>query len=96
MKTSGFCKLFGGGASQVAVLKEFGDEGPELRIYFQPKSSLLGVILTAIQFEDTDAGHRARNTAFEKVSEAQVRAIVAATSAPIEEAFGDDEATDGS
>lgn len=62
-----FAKLYGNDDNQVLVKLDQGEDGPEVRFYFKPDG--LGVCSVASEFEDTDEGWDAAESAFEKVNE---------------------------
>lgn len=68
-----FAKLYGTDDKQVLVKLDEGEEGPEIRFYFQPAG--LGVCSVATYFEDSDEGHTAAQQAFDKVDEAHAFSI---------------------
>lgn len=64
-----FCKLYETEeCGQVLVMLDSGDEGPEVRFYFQPVG--LGVCAQKLGFTYDDAGWDKAEKAFEKVDEA--------------------------
>lgn len=62
-----FAKLFNTTNGQIVVLRQDGDEGPEVRFYTQPAG--LGVCSCAIKFQDTEAGQDGADAVFAKIDE---------------------------
>lgn len=69
-----FAKPFNTAHGQIVVIRQDGDEGPEVRFYTQPAG--LGVCSCAIKFQDTEAGQDGADAAFAKIDE---RAAIACT-----------------
>ena len=62
-----FAKLFSTTHGQIVVIRQDGDEGPEVRLYTQPDG--LGVCSCAIKFQDTEAGQDGADATFAKIDE---------------------------
>ncbi len=69
-----FAKLYGEGDNQVLVKLDEGEEGPEVRYYFQPPD--LGVCSVAAVFPDTDEGWDRAQAAFDRTTEEIARRVV--------------------
>lgn len=69
-----FAKLYGDDNDQVLVMIDSGDEGPEIRFFFQPEQ--LGVCQTAMTFPDTEDGWNKTEQLFDQMDEANARKIV--------------------
>lgn len=70
-----FAKLYGPDDKQVLVKLDQGDNGPEVRFYFNPPG--LGVCSTALIFTDDDTGEawEKAEAAFAKVDEQHAMAM---------------------
>jgi hypothetical protein len=74
-----FAKLWGENDKQILLKIDSGDEGPELRVFFEPPG--LGVCSCAINFEDSDEGWSAAEKAFGDFTEEAARKIAEEISA---------------
>jgi hypothetical protein len=70
-----FAKIYGGEADQILVMIDYGDNGPEVRFYFEPDG--LGVCNVALKYADTDDGWDRAEAAFKAITEDDAKAIVA-------------------
>jgi len=68
-----FCKVFGPEHDQVLVKCDVTDDGPEIRVFFEPPN--LGLCSFAIQFmhEDEDTAFKQRDAAFQEITEEKAR-----------------------
>lgn len=69
-----FAKLFDSEFGQILVKKDEGDDGPEVRFFFQPEG--FGVCNLAVGFSDNDAGWEKADAFFEAVDQASARDVV--------------------
>lgn len=64
-----FAKLFDTAIGQIVVMRQSGDEGPELAFFFDPNIDALGVCQIKLGFSDDDEGIDKANKAFDAVTE---------------------------
>lgn len=84
-----FAKLFETEAhGQILVKLDAGDDGPELRFYFDPDIEGLNVCSVAISAKDTDAGWKAMQAAFDRQDADTAAKVVAGVKAECAEEFG--------
>lgn len=64
-----FAKLFDTAVGQIVVMRQSGDDGPELAFFFDPDVEPLGVCAFKLGFSDDDEGSDKADRAFEAVTE---------------------------
>jgi hypothetical protein len=67
-----FAKLFGEGDDQVVVIRQEGDEGPEIVVYMQGPDPF-GVCSSTFRYEDDDEGRATADQKFEGYDEENAR-----------------------
>lgn len=60
-----FAKLYETELGQILVMRDEGDEGPEVRFYVKPAG--LGVCSDAVGFDESDEGHEKADRCFAEV-----------------------------
>lgn len=67
--TRKFAKLFETAIGQILVMRQSGDEGPDLAFFFDPDLEPLGVCSFKLGFSDDDEGADKSDMAFDAVTE---------------------------
>lgn len=68
-----FAKLFGPPEDQIVMMLREGDDGPEVRLYFQPDSPVLNVCETAFGYTNKKDAQKL----FDEMTEERVRDAIA-------------------
>jgi hypothetical protein len=70
-----FAKLINTDRGQVLALREQGDDGPQITISFDPGLKELSVSSVALKFSDNEKGEKSRDSAFDKLSDEDMKKI---------------------
>lgn len=71
-----FAKLFDTAIGQIVVMRQSGDDGPELAFFFDPNIDALGVCHVKLGFSDDDEGIDKANKSFDAVTEERAIKVV--------------------
>lgn len=90
--TRKFAKLFETTLGQILVMRQSGDEGPEIAFFFDPGVDGLGVCHFKIGYPDSEEGEASADAVFERIDEEAVVKAASAQIANIKEMFSGAEA----
>lgn len=75
-----FAKFFGNDEDHVVVMLDSGDEGPEVRLFFEPMG--MGVCSFAAKFSDTDEGWDSAEKMLAEMTEEKARQMITMLALP--------------
>ncbi|WP_287497510.1 hypothetical protein [Pandoraea sp. CB10b_02] len=85
--TRKFAKLYETAIGQIVVMRQMGDDGPEIAFFFDPEVEPLGVCSVKLGFSDDDDGHDKADKAFDAVTEEGAIKVVTSQIDQIKEMF---------
>lgn len=85
--TRKFAKLYETTLGQILVMRQMGDDGPELAFTFDPEVEPLGVCTVKLGFSDDDAGCEKADLAFDAVTEEGAVKVVSGQIQQVKEMF---------